>query len=114
MAGACLEAEIPAQEACCIEYPGYVVNPENAIQTLGGEDAITLAHANNTDFMQLKFRPGMTLLLLDLVSKNRSMLKFLSLLLIGDPLSHSIYGDKRGSQGLLLLKITRKKVFYPH
>lgn len=41
----------------CVEYPGFVKRPKRAIQTLGGEKALSEALALNTP-VKLKFRPG--------------------------------------------------------
>lgn len=73
---------IPDKKALLVEYPGFVRNPDAAIQTLGGLDAISAIADGSSQMLSLYFRPG-------------------------DPLSHPLLGYKQHTQGLLL-RITRK------
>lgn len=72
---------IPEKEALLIEYPGFVRNPDAAIETLGGLEAV-LATAVGSTPLPLRLRPG-------------------------DPLSHPLEGNKQPTCGLLL-RICRK------
>lgn len=73
---------VPSREAFLVEFPGYVRNPQAAIQTLSGVDALTKAASSDDSVLQLRFRPG-------------------------DPYSHPLYGERQAAAGLLL-KIARK------
>jgi len=73
---------VPSREAFLVEFPGYFRNPQAAIQTLGGVDALTKAASSDDSVLQLRFRPG-------------------------DPYSHPLYGERQAAAGLLL-KIARK------
>lgn len=52
-----------------IEYPGFVKNPDKAINTLGGIEAVEKVYDSHKDRLELKFRKA-------------------------DPLSHPAYGDR--------------------
>ncbi len=49
---------VPSREAFLVEFPGYFRNPQAAIQTLGGVDALTKAASSDDSVLQLRFRPG--------------------------------------------------------
>ncbi|KAI7880180.1 hypothetical protein K492DRAFT_237447 [Lichtheimia hyalospora FSU 10163] len=67
----------------CVEYPGRVNNIDRAIETLGGQQAITAAVENDKNGIELRLRPK-------------------------DPFSHPISGHVRRIPGLLL-KVTRRR-----
>ncbi|KAG2235746.1 hypothetical protein INT48_009161 [Thamnidium elegans] len=65
----------------CVEYPGYVKRVKRALETLGGEKALTEA-LNTNSTVDLKYRPG-------------------------DPFSHAIKGQILPTSKLLV-KVTRR------
>ncbi|KAJ8660847.1 hypothetical protein O0I10_003491 [Lichtheimia ornata] len=67
----------------CVEYPGRVKNIDRAIDTLGGQQAITAAVENPKNGIELRLRPK-------------------------DPFSHPVSGEVRRIPGLLL-KVTRRR-----
>ncbi|CDS10849.1 hypothetical protein LRAMOSA11335 [Lichtheimia ramosa] len=67
----------------CVEYPGRVKNIDRAIETLGGQKAITAAVENPKNGIELKLRPK-------------------------DPFCHPVSGEVRRIPGLLL-KVTRRR-----
>jgi general transcription factor 3C polypeptide 5 (transcription factor C subunit 1) len=68
-----------------VEYPGNVVNENNAIRTLGGIEEINRIHENDEKIMRLNFRPGHWS-------------------------SHPLYGDRKPTSNLLLkVKVTLYK-----
>ncbi|BDA50476.1 General transcription factor 3C polypeptide 5 at N-terminal half [Coccomyxa sp. Obi] len=73
---------VPDREALLVEYPGFVNNPDAAIQTLGGLEAISATAEGTSPVLSLHLRPG-------------------------DPLSHPLLGYKQKTRGLLL-RISRK------
>lgn len=75
----------PAQleQLCMIEYPGFVKNPDKALDTLGGLESIQKVFDSQKDRMELKFRKA-------------------------DPLSHPAYGD-RVPKKCLVLRIRKLK-----
>ncbi|CAL8464879.1 g4414 [Coccomyxa elongata] len=73
---------VPDREAFLVEYPGFVNNPEAAIQTLGNLEAISATAEGASPVLFLHLRPG-------------------------DPLSHPLLGYKQNTRGLLL-RISRK------
>jgi general transcription factor 3C polypeptide 5 (transcription factor C subunit 1) len=60
-----------------VEYPGKVVNENNAIRTLGGIEELSRIHENDEKIMRLNFRPGHWS-------------------------SHPLYGDRSPTSNLLL------------
>eukprot|EP00897_Mesotaenium_endlicherianum_P010781 jgi/Mesen1/9731/ME000695S09060 len=75
--------ELPSCNAVAIEYPGRIVSADKALETLGGEQAISKAIAGEGAYLQLRFRPD-------------------------DPYSHPAFGDGQATCGLLF-RITRKR-----
>lgn len=75
----------PAQlnTLCMIEYPGFVENPDKALDTLGGLESIEKVFDSTKDRMELKFRKA-------------------------DPLAHPAYGD-RTPKKCLVLRIRKVK-----
>lgn len=60
-----------------LEFPGFVKNAQPALDSFGGEDAVSELLAGTRQALQLRLRPG-------------------------DPLAHPILGLKQQTQGLLL------------
>lgn len=53
-----MEKSLPKRSFRVVEYPGIVKNPEKALKTLGGLDAIDEAFGKETlGHMQLNYRP---------------------------------------------------------
>ena len=69
--------QIPNQEALLLDFPGFVINVQPALDSLGGQDAVSELLAGARQALQLRLRPG-------------------------DPLAHPILGLKQQTQGLLL------------
>ncbi|CAL5229492.1 g12828 [Coccomyxa viridis] len=69
--------QLPRQEAFLLEFPGFVKNAQPALDSFGGEDAVSELLAGTRQALQLRLRPG-------------------------DPLAHPILGLKQQTQGLLL------------
>ncbi len=67
----------------CIEYPGYIKNVDNMLQTLGGEEKISDTYFNTKRRIELHFRPN-------------------------DPYCHSVCGDMHSARAVLL-KVKRKR-----
>eukprot|EP00743_Colponemidia_sp_Colp-15_P005514 GILK01005931.1.p1 GENE.GILK01005931.1~~GILK01005931.1.p1 ORF type:complete len:540 (-),score=119.07 GILK01005931.1:127-1746(-) len=79
----CFSVDITnAKPFVCIEYPGQVVNPDKAIETLGGADAISKASAKQR-LLSLSFRSPRSL-------------------------AHPVFADRVVSPGLLL-SVKRKR-----
>ena len=74
--------QIPEQEALLVELPGVVRNTDAALDSFGGQDAISELLGGGKEALQLKLRPG-------------------------DPLAHPIMGLKQPAKGLLL-KLSQK------
>ncbi|KAJ1627878.1 hypothetical protein T492DRAFT_595314, partial [Pavlovales sp. CCMP2436] len=73
----CAAGRLPAEEALCVEYPGFVRDTERALETLGGLDAIALARHDDSTLLQLRLRPD-------------------------DPYAHPIFGETVLTAALLL------------
>ena len=69
--------QVPDQEALLLEFPGFVVNLQPALDSFGGQDAVSELLAGARQALQLRLRPG-------------------------DPLAHPILGLSQQTQGLLL------------
>lgn len=68
---------IPPVEAVAIEFPGYIRNPERALEALGGAAGAAAALDARAAVLKLWLRPW-------------------------DPLSHPLYGERRRARSLLL------------
>lgn len=49
---------VDLEELVMIEYPGFVKNPDKALETLGNMDSIERVFATQKDRLELKFRPA--------------------------------------------------------
>ena len=74
--------QIPSQEALLLEFPGFVKNAQPALDSFGGQEAVSEMLAGTRQALQLRLRPG-------------------------DPLAHPILGLKQQTQGLLLRLSTK-------
>ena len=74
--------QIPSQEALLLEFPCFVKTAQVALDSFGGQDAVSEMLAGTRQALQLKLRPG-------------------------DPLAHPILGLKQQTQGLLLRLSTK-------
>lgn len=74
--------QIPSQEALLLEFPGFVKNAQPALDSFGGQEAVSEMLAGTRQALQLRLRPG-------------------------DPLAHPILGLKQQAQGLLLRLSTK-------
>lgn len=73
---------VPEAEAFLVEYPGYVRDVQAVMHTLGGSSALAAAANGSNSVLQLRFRPD-------------------------DLMSHSLYGERQATNGLLL-KLSRR------
>lgn len=68
---------IPQKTVFAVNYPGYPISITRAVETLGGEDAISKARSSESNYLELRFRPE-------------------------EPFAHPIFGELHGMSGLLL------------
>lgn len=72
-----IKGVIPEKTLFAVNYPGYPTSTMRAVETLGGEAAISKARLSETNYLELRFRPE-------------------------DPFSHPVFGELHGISGLLL------------
>lgn len=76
---------VDLEQLVMIEYPGFVKNPDKALETLGNIESVERAFAAQKDRLELKFRPA-------------------------DPFCHPAYGDRIPKKCLVLrIKNTKSK-----
>lgn len=68
---------VPEKTVFAVNYPGYPTSIARAVETLGGEDAISKARSSESNYLELRFRPE-------------------------DAFAHPIFGELHGLSGLLL------------
>jgi len=75
--------DLPTEKMLCVEYPGFVKNISKAIETLGGEEAMTVTVKERPESLEVRYDPG-------------------------NHLSHPVFGVRVKTSNLLL-RVKKKK-----
>jgi hypothetical protein len=77
---------VPSSEAVAVEYPAFVRNPQRALQTLGGLEAVAAAVASKKRYpvLPLRFRPE-------------------------DRFCHALFGEREAGRTRFLLRLAKPK-----
>ncbi|XP_012685532.2 general transcription factor 3C polypeptide 5 [Clupea harengus] len=68
---------LPDNRLVCVEYPGFVINVDKMLDTIGGEKGVSKTYSDSTKRLELRYRPK-------------------------DPYCHPVYGNRYPSTNLLL------------